>query len=426
MVIRWFIRHSNKMFFHEWKYTVNPRKFDEIQPKVFENYRIRTVLSYAFNVWFLLLLKVAFLVSDFYTCIKLLAYNSWSNNVIKPYLPFNISKWLFSGCIFASICLLLWEIIAGIRVFRSNNIALCYVNKFSRLVYSVISYSKFCLMDRITPTTKFERWAFFVFFEIKDCLGLLIADTPRQVINALTLWSVVITKSNSNMQDLSELESFQDVLSRIRYIAKYNHTEAVLLSFMLFSFAIWLFFICKLFCAIACSPFIYYSLIKKGNYSGLREYVCLAISARIDDLLDVDEKLKRDDSISSLSSNSMFLYHTEDNSTKDTLQTFNSEYLTNAYNDGASLVDYHQNDNSKSTPTKSSFVIHNQSTSTLENDTDFLGEPQRPVSVVYANNPNFYDFAPKFHRPRPRLQIKTDPHSYDVPHIMTPKDAYFK
>lgn len=418
------------MFYHEWKYSINPKRFDDVELSSFRNKKVKTIISYAFNVWFLILLKVAFLTSDFYTCIKLLAYNSWSNNVIKPYLPFNISKWLFSGCILASICLLIWEIIAGIRVFRTKNIALCYVNKFSRLVYSVVDYSKFCIMDRITPTTKLERWAFFVFFEIKDCLGLLVADTPRQVINALTLWSVVITKSNSKMQDLGDLESFQDVLSRIRYIAQYNHAEAVLLSFMLFSFAIWLFFICKLFFAVMCSPFVYYSLIKKNDYSSLREFVCLAISARIDDLLDREEKLNRVDSVSTISSHGALFYYANYNDTKDSLGTFSVEQHPLKLNNKPTFPDnpyFSRND--KAAVSTTSLVTHTLSHSTIDDDVNFSSEPQRAVSVVYANNPNVYEFAPRFHRPKPKMEIITDVASqypHGAPHILTPKEAYFK
>lgn len=276
------------MFKNEWKYSINAKTFDNIDPLIFRNFKFGTLFNYIVWVWGLMLLKVALFVSDIYTCIKLLAFNSWSNNIIRPYISFRISKWLFSGCILASILLLIWEALSGIRVYRTRNIALNYVNNFSRTVYSIKDYNIFCVLNKINPSGAYQKVSFFSFFELKDCIRLLLTDTPRQVINGLTLWSVLVTvQPNSSLDDL---ESFDGLISKIKTIAQTNREEAVLLSFMLFSFVIWAFFISKLILALLSAVFVYSKLINEQEYSGLREFVCVTISRNVDALVEKRKK----------------------------------------------------------------------------------------------------------------------------------------
>lgn len=271
------------MFKSDWKYSTNARLFDDVDSHLFENVHFKTVMSYIFGVWLFTILKVTFFVSDIYTCVKLLAYNSWSGDVIKPYPSFHISKWIFAGCILGSICLLIWEVVFGIKIYRTRNISLTYVNNFSRNAYSLSDYPKFCIFHKISSKGFFQKVAFFTFFEIKDCIRLLLTDTPRQVINGLTLWSVLVTVRDNSY--LGDLESLSGLLNKIKEIAKSNHQEAVILSFMLFSFIVWLIFMAKLALALICSIYVYFRLIKDRRYASLREYVCVTVSNHVDDLV---------------------------------------------------------------------------------------------------------------------------------------------
>ncbi|QLL34577.1 hypothetical protein HG536_0G04390 [Torulaspora globosa] len=274
------------------EYSINAQTFDNVDPTLFRNFKIGALFNYVVLVWGLTLLKIALFVSDIYTCIKLLAFNSWSNNIIQPYIPFRISKWLFSGCILASIALLVWETVCGIRVYRTRNIALTYVNNFSRTAYSIKDYNTFCVLDKINPSGAYQKISFYTFFELKDCIRLLLADTPRQVINGLTLWSVLVTvKPNARLGDL---ESFDGLISKIRTIAQTNHEEAVILSFMLFSFVIWAFFISKLVLALIFAVFVYYRLLNEQKYAGLRSFVCATISRNVDALVEERKKKYND------------------------------------------------------------------------------------------------------------------------------------
>ncbi|CAL9732509.1 low affinity K(+) transporter 1 [Monosporozyma unispora] len=278
-----------------WKSHINQKLFSDVDESLFRNHSFKTVLSYALGTYLFLILKFAFFISDLYTCIKLLAYNRWSNNIIKPYLPFRISKWLFSACILLSIVFLLWNLIWGIRTYKTKNITKCYVNNFSRNFISVTDYSKFCIFDKISSHGSFQWFAFFVFFELKSCLGLIFCDTPRQVINGLTLWSVLITIHNGNGMNLGDLESFEGLINKIKVIAKENHEEAVLLSFSLFSFIIWVIFVAKLVFALVCSIFVYFELIREGIHSGLRDYIYTTISKHVDNLVVKQTEKRRND-----------------------------------------------------------------------------------------------------------------------------------
>ncbi|CEP64058.1 Kch1p LALA0_S10e01288g [Lachancea lanzarotensis] len=270
------------MFRNDWQLSMNSKTFDALDCSLFRNFKAMTILNYAFFVLFLTGLKIALFVSDVYTCIKLLAFNTWSNNIIQPYIPFRISKWLFSGCILASVVLILWEVANGIRIYRTRNISLTYVNNFSRSAYSLSQYNKFCVYNRIAPQGAFQKVAFYTFFELKDCVRLLVTDTPRQVINGLTLWSVLVSRTHDN---LGQLENISGLLAKIKTIAQTNREEAVLLSFMLFSFVIWAFFMTKFVTACICSIYVYYRLLKDRK-RGLKEFVCVTVSEHVNHLVE--------------------------------------------------------------------------------------------------------------------------------------------
>ncbi|CCH60878.1 hypothetical protein TBLA_0D03790 [Henningerozyma blattae CBS 6284] len=278
------------MFKSDWNYNVSSKTFKELDLSIFFTHKSKTISRYIFSIWAITVLKIALLCSDIYTCIKLLAFNTWANEVIQPYLSFKISKWLFSACILASVVLLVWEAVCGIRIFRTGNIALTYVNNFSRFLNSLFNYNRFCVYDRISPEGKSQKLAFFAFFELKDCIRLLFADSPRQVINGLTLWSVLLTVHSNS--DLKDLQTFNNLISRIKRIAKTNYEEAVILSFMLFSFIIWLAFIIKFFIAVGCAIYVYIKFLPERNIGSLRQFVCITIAQNID-LLVIKQTRKR-------------------------------------------------------------------------------------------------------------------------------------
>ena len=233
-------------------------KFQDIDINLIPTAKWTTKLQYILYTWCQSILHVAMFFSDIYTCIKLLAFNTWSNNIIQPFLEFRISKWLFSGCILCSSLILIWELVIGLRVYRKKEITSNYMDGISRLINCLFNFKKYQIFELIvlTDEKKFSKWLFFSYFEISGCLRLLFGDSPRQIINGLTLWSVLLTVSNEtssgthSTQSLGNLDDLNGIINKIKHIAKTNYEESVILSFMLFSFIIWVILISKLILSI--------------------------------------------------------------------------------------------------------------------------------------------------------------------------------
>ena len=65
----------------------------------------------------------------------------------------------------------------------------------SLITCSTGSYPHFCFFDHISSSTKrSDDFAFFIFFTFKSWKRLLLADAPRQTINALTLYAIYLSK----------------------------------------------------------------------------------------------------------------------------------------------------------------------------------------------------------------------------------------
>ena len=152
-------------------------------------------------------------IFDLYTAIVLQASNKWNNTILAnnaEMIPFEVGKWIFTGCIIMSFLLLLWEARKARAIIRSRDISYAFTNVMANNHYSLKSYNHFSFFCQINNSTKTkDDIAFFVFFTFKgrfdkqsirlitDCLvfsptgwkRLILADAPRQVINALTLYS---------------------------------------------------------------------------------------------------------------------------------------------------------------------------------------------------------------------------------------------
>jgi hypothetical protein len=253
------------IFSSSWERQVDNSLFDFIDVAAFKNYRSATLFNYGWMI-FMLLLQSALYAVDVYTCVKLLAFNEWSS-MVKPYLSFRISKWLFAACIICSVVLLAFDFIRGIRIYRTRNISLIYTNGFAKMAKSLAGYAYFCVLDVINPTSGFDKMAFYTWFTLDSSKKLILADSPRQVINALTLYSV-LNVGNGGFWDT------------IKTISATNRAEALILYSMSISFIIWIFFISCLFFAI-CFCFPVYYRIRKDDYQGLRQYVCLKVDQTV-------------------------------------------------------------------------------------------------------------------------------------------------
>lgn len=277
---------------------INDQLINDLDLSLFQRKDTKTIIIYVISIWVMQFLKIIHLFSDIYTCIKLLAFNTWSNEYIQPYLSFKISKWLFSGCIIFSILLFFLEGIHGLRIYQTRYVCCGYINNFSRRLYCLYDFRTFCLFDKITPSGYFQKLTFFCFFELKNCVGFLFADSPRQVINGLTLWSVLSAASNTDSTDIANNTvaggtssatngtAVHGIISRIKVIAQTNHEEAVMLSFMLLSFLIWMLLFLKFTIAVIGSFYVCYRFREDSEFSNIREYIIVTVSYNLDYLIE--------------------------------------------------------------------------------------------------------------------------------------------
>ncbi|PPQ67822.1 hypothetical protein CVT26_007069 [Gymnopilus dilepis] len=189
----------------KWKREVVPdHKFDFINTAEFTDNGFMMRLKY---LWLYIIVLKSFMVyiSDIFSAITMLTTKNWSNEIFKQcqnidgcfFIPFNTGKWLF----------LAYESRKAKKIIASRDISYAFTNVMANNYYSLRSYDHFCFFDHISNSTKTsDDFAFFVFFTFKSWKRLLLADSPRQAINALTLYAVWLVKKDNpgNWYDLSK------------------------------------------------------------------------------------------------------------------------------------------------------------------------------------------------------------------------------
>jgi Fungal potassium channel len=137
--------------------------------------------------------------------------------------------------------------------------------------YSINSYNHFCFFCQINNSKKKkDEFAFFIFFTFKGWKRLLVADGPRQTINALTLYNFARCKQFS-----TEFSVYTDG----------NIMTTALLLTMLFTVLV--FAASLILLAIACLMYIPLVFYIRGN---LKEYCCHKIDKRISELVQFKKK----------------------------------------------------------------------------------------------------------------------------------------
>lgn len=189
----------------KWKREVVPdHKFDFVDTREFIDNGFLMRMKY---LWLYILVLKSFLVyvSDIFTAVTMLTTKTWSNQIfsncaqhkVSGCIPidFNVGKWLFVGCIIFSFLLLAYESRKAKKIIASRDISYAFTNVMANNYYSLRSYAHFCFFDHISNSTKTsDDFAFFVFFVFKSWKRVLLADGPRQTINALTLYAIYVSQ----------------------------------------------------------------------------------------------------------------------------------------------------------------------------------------------------------------------------------------
>ncbi|PWN26518.1 hypothetical protein BDZ90DRAFT_241690 [Jaminaea rosea] len=263
-----------------WKREEVPdHKFDFIDVRDYHNNGAWTRMKYGF-VFALVIKSFAVYIADIYTAVTLLAFNHFNGNIYNKVqdnpdntvpVPIQYGKWVFFGCIIFSFLLLAYEAHKCRAIVRSRDISYAYTNVMANNYYSLRSYDHFCLFSQINNSTKKQdEIAFFIFFTFKGWKRLVVADGPRQVINALTLYGLIeVNKFSTNIYDYYGGSIF----------------TAIMLLTMIFTVVIFAgSAILLLIASIMYLPLLCYI---KGN---LKEYCCHKIDKRITELVHFKKK----------------------------------------------------------------------------------------------------------------------------------------
>jgi hypothetical protein len=263
----------------EWKREIVPdHKFDFIDVREFEDNSFGMRMKYLF-LYAGVLKSFLVYVSDIFTAITMLTTNGWSNQIFQNCthvkgcvaIPFSVGKWLFVGCIIFSFLLLAYESRKAKKIIASHDISYSFTNIMANNYYSLRSYPHFCFFDHISSSTKrSDDFAFFIFFTFKSWKRLLLADTPRQVINGLTLYAIYLSKQDGK-SDWWNIE---------KYFTGNNFTTTALEISTIFTVLICVISLLTLLVA----AILYIPLLChiKGN---LKEYCCHKVDKRITEII---------------------------------------------------------------------------------------------------------------------------------------------
>ncbi|GAA5885920.1 hypothetical protein JCM3774_003776 [Rhodotorula dairenensis] len=263
----------------KWKREVVPdHKFDFIDVDQFHSRSCGSRASFTW-LWTTFIISIAVYVADVYTLIALLASNRWAGQILQQasesdgenkrhilLVPFKIGKWIFFACIIVSFLLALWDARKARAIVKSRDISYAFTNVMAHNWYALRSYNHHCFFSQINDSKKRkDSLAFFVFFTFKGWKRLLLADAPRQVINAITLYSFGVSQNWTT--DLSAYFTGS--------VLKVTALSTMLFTVVIFAISA----VCLLVAAVIYIPLL---CTIQGN---LKEYCCHKVDKRISELM---------------------------------------------------------------------------------------------------------------------------------------------
>ncbi|CAO3582608.1 unnamed protein product [Absidia cylindrospora] len=228
-----------------------------------------TKLGYS-TVFLVVLKSFLVYVADLWSGVSLLVVGQTEDNE-NAAIPPNVSKWIFLGAILISFLLLFWDIRKSRAIIASKDIAWTFTSVIASRYYSIKDYKYYCLFWKINSSRKFvDSVAFFVYFTLKGWKRLLLAEAPRQVINVVTLKSLVfkwIQLRNGTLQ-VNNNALGKTLVQQIM-------TGTMAFSVLMFAFS---------FVMVCAATLVYIPLLChiQGN---LKEYCCHKVDKRIAYLL---------------------------------------------------------------------------------------------------------------------------------------------
>ncbi|GAB0137087.1 hypothetical protein EsDP_00005370 [Epichloe bromicola] len=225
-------------------------------------------------LWFMLIISIAVYAVDSFTAVNLLAFNRWSSK-IKPTIPFDVSKCIFSVCILLSFVNLAFEGFRAIRVMKRGNVAECFLDSLAVRWESIRfgqgqGWKRFLVFAELTKSKKGSEYvALFTYFSFKSWVRVIFCSGPRQVVNALTLRSVYLAKLAPTATSVDG--AILGFFDKIKVLASEDYQQAVVLSGMCFTFVVWAFSALFLFMAVLFYVFFLFHWIPRAD-GGLAGY----------------------------------------------------------------------------------------------------------------------------------------------------------
>ncbi|RAK73066.1 uncharacterized protein BO72DRAFT_500350 [Aspergillus fijiensis CBS 313.89] len=211
-----------------------------------------------FLIYVFLLVSVAVYGVDTFTAVNLLAFSRWAGS-IEPAIPFKVSRWIFAVCIIVSFALLIYRWLRAIRAMRSGSIAHSYLDSLAVRIQSIRmgqngrGWRRFLVFAELTKSRKGAEYvALFAYFSFESWMSTIFADGPRQVVNAITLYSVMqmdLLPGGSNT-DSTDGSTASQLFHNIKVLAEDNTRQAIVLVGMIFTLVIWVLSMLKLLLAV--------------------------------------------------------------------------------------------------------------------------------------------------------------------------------
>ncbi|RMZ80929.1 hypothetical protein DV737_g2725, partial [Chaetothyriales sp. CBS 132003] len=257
-------------------------------------------------LWFMLFVSISVYAVDTFTAINLLAFDRWAGR-IEPAIPLRISRWIFAGCIILSFILLVYRWLRALRVIRQGGVAKSYLDPLAVRLQSIRmgqrgrGWKRFLVFAELTKSKKGADYvALFSYFSFEAWLRIVFAEGPRQVINAITLYSVAKTNllPEGKHQATDGNSKFDQFWINLGLLADQDRLQVVVLFGMLWTLVIWIFAaICLALSVVLYLLFLWHH-IPSGD-GGLASYCRIKINRRMERIVKakVDKALKQENEI---------------------------------------------------------------------------------------------------------------------------------
>jgi Fungal potassium channel len=227
-------------------------------------------------------------VIDVFTAAQLMMFDRWSGK-IQPFLDIKYSRWIFLGCIIASWLFLVYRFWKARRAFKSGGIAQSYLDPLAVRLQSARvgngrGWRRFLVFAEMTKGKKGADYvALFTYFSFEAWYRIIFAEGPRNVINLMTIVSVV--KSDLLPSGKSDLSPIMQFLLKVKILADGDKIRAAVLIGMIFVVITWV--LAAIGLILSCLFYIFFLWHHIPQGESLRGYCKRKVDSRLSKIVDV-------------------------------------------------------------------------------------------------------------------------------------------